>query len=71
MGDEFVQYWQALEKCKVLALNVTGYCEIPLQPLGNDLCMNCLVPVPQKIENLSFEFLLVLSQWHIFSLFII
>ena len=75
MGDtKFVQalaaseYWQALEKSKVLALNGTGYCETPLLALGNDLCMTCLVPVSQEIENLSFDFLLVLlSQWYFLS----
>ena len=61
------EYWQALEKSKVLALNGTGYCETPLLPLGNDLCMTCLVLVSQEIENLSFDFLLVLSQWYFLS----
>ena len=74
MGDtKFVQaladpeYWQALEKSKALALNGAGYCETPLLALWNDLCMTCLVPVPQEIESLSFDFLLVLSQWYFLS----
>ena len=41
----------------------------PLLDLVNDLGY-LLVSVPQEIQNLSYDFSLVLSQWHIFFLFI-
>ena len=54
------EYWEALGQSKRLALNGIGYCEIFLLALGNNLWY-FLVPLSQKIQDLSYHFSLVLT----------
>ena len=64
--------WEALEKNEMLALNGIGYRENIFAIASKSILLYISVSVLQEIQNLCYNFLLVvLSQWHIFSLFIV
>ena len=50
------QYWETLEIYEVLTLNGMDYCEKTFSNFRE------LVSVPQQIQNLSYNFSLVLTQ---------
>ena len=49
---------------------VIGFVKTLSLPSGNDL-LYLLVPLPQEIQELSYNFPLIFIRWHIFSLFIV
>ena len=54
------EYWEALEKCELLALNGIGYCKNTFDSFREWLA-TFLESVPQEIQNLSYNFSLILS----------
>ena len=64
--------WEALEKSEMLALNEISYRENIFAIASKNNLLYISVSVLQEIQNLCYNFLLVvLSQWYIFPLFIV
>ena len=64
--------WEALEKSEMLALNGISYRENIFAIASKNNLLYISVSVLQEIQNLCYNFLLVvLSQWYIFPLFIV
>ena len=64
--------WEALEKSEMLALNGISYRENIFAIASKNNLLYMSVSVLQEIQNLCYNFLLVvLSQWYIFPLFIV